>query len=173
MVKPLGFNLTGIALVVLGIAMGANGQSRAAAAEAQGDSLAVKASAEVETKISLNGRDTIKLMPADHVVPGDELIYTLEIRNTGAAPVLVPSVRFAIPHHMRYIADSAAGPGADVSFSVDGGRTFDLPENLQVAGPAGRLRPATVADYTHIRWQLKQRLNVNSVAFARFRAVVK
>jgi uncharacterized repeat protein (TIGR01451 family) len=173
MVKPLGFNLTGIALVVLGIAMAANGQSRAAAAEAQGDSLAVKASAEVETKISLNGRDTIKLMPADHVVPGDELIYTLEIRNTGAAPVLVPSVRFAIPHHMRYIADSAAGPGADVSFSVDGGRTFDLPENLQVAGPAGRLRPATVADYTHIRWQLKQRLNVNSVAFARFRAVVK
>lgn len=173
MVKQVGFDLTGIALVVLGIAMGANGQSRAAAAEAQGDSLAVKASAEVETKISLNGRDTIKLMPADHVVPGDELIYTLEIRTTGAAPVLVPSVRFAIPHHMRYIADSAAGPGADVSFSVDGGRTFDLPENLQVAGPAGRLRPATVADYTHIRWQLKQRLNLNSVAFVRFRAVVK
>ena len=74
---------------------------------------------------------------------------------------------------MRYLADSAAGPGADVSFSVDGGRTFDLPENLLVAGPAGQWRPATAADYTHIRWQLKHRLNVNSVAFARFRAVVK
>jgi len=60
-----------------------------------------------------------------------------------------------------------------VSFSVDGGRTFDLPENLWVPGPGAQLRPATAADYTHIRWQLKHRLNANSVAFARFRAVVK
>ena len=121
--------------------MAAGGQSRAIAGEAEGDTLAVKASAEVETKVSLNGRETIKLVPADRVVPGDEVIYTLEIRNTGAAPVLAPSVRFAIPHHMRYIADSAAGPGAQVSFSVDGGRTFDLPENLQVPGKAGRVAP--------------------------------
>jgi uncharacterized repeat protein (TIGR01451 family) len=173
MLKHIGSNLTGTAFVILGIAMAASGQSRATAAEAQGDTLVVKASAEVETRVSLNGRETIKLVSADHVVPGDEVIYTLEVRNTGAAPVLAPSVRFAIPHHMRYIADSAAGPGAEVSFSVDGGRTFDLPENLQVAGKAGRPRPATAADYTHIRWQLKQRLNVNSVAFTRFRAVVK
>jgi uncharacterized repeat protein (TIGR01451 family) len=183
MVKPIEFNLTGMALMVLGIAFAVSAQSRAAlapaladdsaAAETKGDTLAVKASAEVETKISLNGRDTIKLVPADRVVPGDEVIYTLEIRNTGQAPVLAPSVRFAIPNHMRYIADSAAGPGAEVSFSVDGGRTFDLPENLLVAGQAGQLRPATAADYTHIRWQLKHRLNANSVAFARFRAVVK
>ena len=159
--------------MVLGIALVAGGHSRAGLAAAPSDALAVKAIAEVETKISLNGRDTIKLKPADRVVPGDEVIYTLEIRNIGAVPVLAPSVRFAIPHHMRYIANSAAGPGASVSFSVDGGRTFDLPENLQVVGPAGQLRPATVADYTHIRWLLKQRLIVNSIAFARFRAVVK
>ncbi len=163
MVKEAGFNLAGTALMVLGIA------ALAAAAE----TLKVKASAEVEGKVSLNGRDTVMLVPADHVVPGDEVIYTLEIRNTGAAPVLSPSVRFAIPNHMRYLADSATGPGADASFSVDGGRTFDLPENLWVPGPGGRMRPATAADYTHIRWQLKHPLNVNSVAFARFRAVVK
>ena len=171
MVKQFGFNPAGAALMALGIAMLAGGPSRAAAPGAK-DSLAVKASAEVESKISVNGREMIKLVPADRLVPGDEVIYTLEIRNIGAAPVLSPSVRFAIPHHMRYIAESAAGPGAEVSYSIDGGRTFDAPENLKVAGPAGRLRPATVADYTHIRWQLKQRLNVNSVAFARFRAVV-
>jgi len=173
MVRQVGFKLTGTALMILAVALPAGGQSRAAADEAPGDTLAVKASAEVETKVSMNGRDTVTLVPADRVVPGDEVIYTLEIRNTGAAPVRAPSVRFAIPHHMRYVADSAAGPGADVSFSVDGGRSFNLPENLQVAGKSGRLRPATAADYTHIRWQLKQRLNVNSVAFVRFRAVVK
>ena len=135
--------------------------------------IAVKAIAEVETRISRNGRDIIQLAPADLVVPGDQVIYTLEIRNTGAAAVLAPSVRYPIPKHMRYIAESAVGPGADVSYSVDGGRSFDRPENLQVAGPGGQLRPAAAADYTDIRWQLKHSLKGNSVAFARFRAVVK
>jgi hypothetical protein len=74
---------------------------------------------------------------------------------------------------MRYVADSALGPGAEVSFSVDAGRTFDRPENLKVQGPDGRLRPAVAADYTDIRWQLKNSLKANSVAFVRFRAVVK
>jgi hypothetical protein len=60
-----------------------------------------------------------------------------------------------------------------VSYSVDGGHTYDRPENLRVAGPKGQMRPATAADYTHIRWQLKHSLKGNSVAFARFRAVVK
>ena len=172
MVKATGFNLAGAALMVLGIAALAVLEGPAAGTPAA-DALKVKASAEVESKVSLNGRDTVKLVPADHVVPGDEVIYTLEIRNTRAAPVLTPSARFAIPNHMRYLADSAAGPGADASFSVDGGRTFDLPENLWVPGPGGRLRPATAADYTHIRWQFKHPLNGNSVAFVRFRAVVK
>ena len=83
MIKQRGFNLPGVAFVIIAIASAASGQSRAAVAEGV-DTLSVKAIAEVETKVSLNGRDTIKLMPADHVVPGDEVIYTLEIRNTGA-----------------------------------------------------------------------------------------
>jgi uncharacterized repeat protein (TIGR01451 family) len=137
------------------------------------DAIAIKAIAEVETKIWLNGREALKLAPADRVVPGDQVIYTLEIRNTGAKAVPAASVSYGIPEHMRYVADSATGPGADVSYSIDGGHTFDRPENLKVAGPSGPLRPATAADYTHIRWHLQHSLKGNSVAFARFRAVVK
>ena len=159
------------ALLLLCMAAAASSQSTSDAGTDK--TLAIKAIAEVETRISRNGRETIKLVPADLVVPGDQVIYTLEIRNTGAAAVPAPSVRYPIPKHMRYIAESAVGPGADVSYSVDGGRTFDRPENLKVAGPGGQLRPATAADYTDIRWQLKHSLKGNSVAFARFRAVVK
>jgi hypothetical protein len=65
------------------------------------------------------------------------------------------------------------GPGAAVTYSVDGGRTFDRPENLKVPAPDGAVRPAIAADYTDIRWQLKISLKPNSVAFVRFRAVVK
>jgi hypothetical protein len=74
---------------------------------------------------------------------------------------------------MRYVADSAVGPGAEVSYSVDGGHTFERAEALKVPGTDGRLRRAVAADYTHIRWQLKNALKANSVAFVRFRALVK
>jgi uncharacterized repeat protein (TIGR01451 family) len=159
------------ALLTLGMAVAAS--PRTLAADIAANPIAVTAIAEVETRTSRNGHDAVKLVPADRVVPGDQVIYTVEIRNTGAEAVLAPSVAYAIPEHMRYVADSAVGPGAEVSYSIDGGRTFDRPENLKVAGPAGQLRPADAADYTHIRWQLKNSLKGNSVAFARFRAVVK
>ena len=63
--------------------------------------------------------------PADRVVPGDEVIYTLEIRNTGARSLPPPTVDYPVPEHMRYVADSAVGAGAEVSYSIDGGRSFD------------------------------------------------
>jgi uncharacterized repeat protein (TIGR01451 family) len=135
--------------------------------------LAVRSIAEVESKSIEGGREVVKLIPADRVVPGDRVIYTLEVRNMSATPLDAPTVSHPVPEHMQYVADSAVGPGAVVSYSVDGGRTFERPENLKVPAPDGGLRPAAAADYTDIRWQLKNSLKPNSVAFVRFRALVK
>jgi uncharacterized repeat protein (TIGR01451 family) len=135
--------------------------------------LAVRSIAEVESRSLAAGREIVKLIPADRVVPGDRVIYTLEVRNTGATMLDAPVVTHPVPEHMRYVADSAVGPGAEVSYSVDGGHSFERAENLKVPGADGRLRPAVAADYTDIRWQLKNALKANSVAFVRFRAVVK
>jgi uncharacterized repeat protein (TIGR01451 family) len=134
--------------------------------------LAVRSIAEVESKSVQNGRELVKLVPADRLVPGDRVIYTLEVRNTGATAIEAPVVSHRVPEHTLYVAASALGPAAEVSFSVDGGLSFDRPENLRVETPEGR-RPAVAADYTHIRWQLKNSLKPNSVAFVRFRALVK
>ncbi len=101
------------------------------------------------------------------------MLYTLEIRNAGPIAIIAPTVTDPIPAHMTYVADSATGPGAEVSYSVDGGHTFERPENLRVVGPDGRLRAAKPMDYTHIQWKLKKTLKSKSIAFARFRAVVK
>ena len=147
------------ALLALSLAASAGGQVPASPLE-------IRSIAEA-------GRKTVKLIPADRVVPGDRVIYTLEVRNTGATALDAPTVTHPVPEHMRYIADSAVGPGAEVSYSVDGGRSFERAENLTVQGPDGRLRPAVAADYTDIRWQLKNSLKANSVAFVRFRALVK
>jgi uncharacterized repeat protein (TIGR01451 family) len=136
-------------------------------------SLAIRSIAEVESRSLAAGREVVKLVPADRVVPGDRVIYTLEVRNTGATALDAPVVTHPVPEHMRYVADSAVGPGAEVSYSVDGGHSFERAENLKVLGVDGRPRPAVAADYTDIRWQLKNTLKANSVAFVRFRALVK
>jgi uncharacterized repeat protein (TIGR01451 family) len=145
----------------------------AAAAQEPALPLEVRAVAEIESKSTEAGREVVKLIPADRVVPGDRVIYTLEVRNSGAAALDAPIVIHPVPEHMRYVADTAVGPAAEVSYSVDGGRSFDRSENLKVLGTDGLPRPAVAADYTHIRWQLKNSLKTNSIAFVRFRAVVK
>ncbi|HEV7612689.1 MAG TPA: hypothetical protein VGO37_12475 [Steroidobacteraceae bacterium] len=139
-----------------------------AAAQLSESPLEIKLIAEVESASSPR-----KLVSADRVVPGDRVIYTLEIRNAAPTAMDAPSVTYPIPEHMRYIADSAVGPGAAVSYSIDGGRSFERAENLKVRTPEGRLRPAAAADYTDIRWQIKNSLRPNSVAYVRFRALVK
>jgi uncharacterized repeat protein (TIGR01451 family) len=107
------------------------------------------------------------------VVSGDLVIYTVEVRNSGPVAVPQPVFTTPIPEHMRYVADSAIAPGAEVSFSIDAGRNFDKPDNLVVRGPDGVTRRAAPGDYTHIRWVLKNSLKPRSVAYARFRAVLK
>jgi uncharacterized repeat protein (TIGR01451 family) len=139
---------------------------------AAADPISIKAIAEVEQSSSSGGRET-RLIPADRVVSGDTVIYTLEVRNTASIAVRRPVVTYAIPEHMSYTPDSAVGPGTEVTYSVDAGVSFDVPENLKIQEPGGQLRAATAADYTHIRWRLKNPLKGNSVAFVRFRARAK
>ena len=154
------------ALAALCLLSGAAGQSAPSPLE-------IRSIAEVEATTVEAGKKVVKLIPADRVVPGDRVVYTLEVRNVTSTVLDAPAVSHPVPEHMRYVTDSAIGPGALVSYSVDGGRTFERTEKLTVPGPDGRARPAAAADYTHIRWQLKNRLQANSVAFVRFRAVVK
>jgi uncharacterized repeat protein (TIGR01451 family) len=158
------------ALVLMFIAAAAT--AAAAIAQSPGP-LEIRAVAEVEAKSMSGAREVVKLIPADRVVPGDRVLYTLEVRNAGAAALDAPVITHPVPDHMRYVADTAVGPGADVTYSVDGGHTFDRAENLKVPGPDGNPRLAMAADYTHIRWQLKKSLKSNSMAFVRFRALVK
>jgi uncharacterized repeat protein (TIGR01451 family) len=165
------FERCSVALCLFALAAAAAGQG---AGDADHDAkISVKAIAEVAAKTSQNGRELVHLQPADRVVPGDKLVYTLEIRNTTATALPPPTIDYPIPEHMRYVADSAVGAGAQVTYSIDGGRSFARPEELFVAGADTEKRPATADDYTHIRWQLKHMLKGNSVAFARFHAVVK
>ena len=162
-----------ILLIILYAALLPAPLMQAAVAQEAADPLTIKAIAEVESRSVVGGREVVKLIAADRVVPGDRVLYTLEVRNAGATTLETPVIIHPVPEHMRYVANSAVGPGAEVSYSIDGGRSFDSPENLHVNGADGAPHTAAAADYTHIRWHLKNNLKVNSVAFVRFRALVK
>jgi uncharacterized repeat protein (TIGR01451 family) len=135
--------------------------------------LVVKTIVEVMTRGELDGREQTKVVPAEELVPGDEVIYTLEIRNAGNTALRTPVIDYRIPEHVRYVSNSAVGAGAEVSYSVDEGHRFDRAENLKITDATGAQRTASAADYTHIRWRLKHILKAQAVAMAHFRAVVK
>jgi uncharacterized repeat protein (TIGR01451 family) len=137
-----------------------------AQAQSIADHIVTNVSAEVASRSADHGAPLPKLQAAERVVPGDVLVYTVEVRNAGPYAVESPVVIQPVPNHMMYLANSAVGPGVDVDYSVDGGHTFDRPENLTALH-------ASAADYTHIRWHLRNRLKPNSIAYVRFRAQVK
>jgi uncharacterized repeat protein (TIGR01451 family) len=133
----------------------------------------VTTTAEKIKTVHAPGHDRVLLQPAEHIVSGDEIIFTLAVRNAGPAAVDGYNFTTPIPTQMVYVAGSAVAPGADVSYSVDGGRTYDAPGNLTVHGANGKQRPAVAADYTDIRWTMRNRLKRGSMALARFRAVLR
>src|SRR6202041_3965603 len=85
------------------------------------DPISVRAIAEVEHSSPGPGGETTKVIPADRVVSGDSVIYTLEVRNTAATTVPRPVVTYPIPTHMTYTPDSAVGPGTAIPHSIHAG----------------------------------------------------
>ncbi len=119
--------------------------------------------AEVRENVSTTpGREVYRFVPARMLEQGQVVYYTLRITNQTTVPLRNVAVVQPVPANTTYLADSASGPGADVTFSVDGGSTFS---------PAGSL--AQAPQYTHIRWQLRNPLAPGATALARFRATFR
>ena len=118
-----------------------------------------------------DGRLVWQFKPAGELQQGDEVFFTLYIRN--ATPVLAPdvTVTWPVPANTVYVRGSASGPAAEISYSVDGGRTFLRGAQLRALDASGAPRPATERDYTHIRWHLRYPLAPQAVALTRFRAI--
>jgi uncharacterized repeat protein (TIGR01451 family) len=136
--------------------------------------IVVKTVAEKEQVVTLaDGTKQTKLVPAQPIVPGEQVIYTVTFENVGQKPATDVAIVNPVPEHTTYVAGSAGGPGTEVSFSVDGGRTWGAPEQLKLRAADGTERAATPADYTHVRWVLRNPLTPGAVAFARYRVVVK
>jgi uncharacterized repeat protein (TIGR01451 family) len=130
-------------------------------------------SAMEKVETGKDGKQVTRLVPVTKVVPGDEVIYTINYRNDGrevANPVVISN---ALPKEMSFRDGTAFGAGATITFSVDGGKTFGPAEALRMPLPNGGTRPATGADYTNIRFLINNPVAPGQKGFVRYRAQLK
>jgi uncharacterized repeat protein (TIGR01451 family) len=127
---------------------------------------------KLEVSLGPGGQEVRRWVPAERLNAGDEIHYTLRVRNPGKQAVDSVVVTKRLPFGVRYLRGSATGPAAEVQFSVDGGDTFATPETLaRASGGAkkGQRKPLE-SEYTHVRWVLRKPLGPASTALLRFRA---
>lgn len=138
------------------------------------DPIRFTSSAEVEvTEANARGEKVLIRKPADKVPPGGVVIYVNTFSNTGKEPRENLVVTSPIPASTEYIPGSAEGMGADVAFSVDGGKSFAPPAALTVIDPKLGKRPAAPSEYTHVRWMLREPLKPGASGIVEFRVRVK
>jgi uncharacterized repeat protein (TIGR01451 family) len=132
----------------------------------------LKTVAEVqETYVDERGNSATRLVPAGRVVPGDEITWTIVASNVCATPAGDVAITNPVPEHMRYVGNSAFGPGAQIEFSLDGA-AFAAADALTVAEADGSSRPARAEDYSHIRWVLPRAMGPQESLMVRYRATV-
>ncbi|MEO1573406.1 MAG: hypothetical protein AAFU65_00415 [Pseudomonadota bacterium] len=135
--------------------------------------IVVQTVAEKEVRtVNADGDVKTTMQPAEAVVPGDEVVYTVTFANEGDEPATNIVVTDPVPEQMRYVENSAFGPGTEITFSVDGGKTFAARDDLAVSDARGNTRPARASDLTHIRWGFRQVLAPGERGYARFKAVL-
>ena len=113
---------------------------------------------KVQTWVDEQGSVQRKLVPAEKVVPGDELQYTVRFLNNGDQVVDAGTIVITdkIPQHTRYVDGSARGTGSQVRFSLDGEHFAQAQELTQLTD--GQQVPAQAKDYAAIRWHFSPSL---------------
>lgn len=125
---------------------------------------------QIEWVADEEGEARAVLTPADRFTVVDVVIYTVAFTNSGRATLAGAVIDYRVPENMQYLEGSAVGPGTEITFSADGGRTFDLPEALYIVDRDGHRRQARADDYTHIRWVMRHGLPAGATGFVRFHA---
>lgn len=124
----------------------------------------------VET--SADGKETVRFGPADRVSPGDEVFYNLDFTNQSAEAATNVQLVMPVPTEVAYIENSATGEGADIAFSIDGGKTFSQRGALKVSID-GQERLAKAEQITHIRWTFDSEIAPGAKGGVGYLAVLK
>ena len=122
-----------------------------------------------EVTVTDSGETERSLVPADTVVPGDDVVYTITFTNVSDESADNIVITNPISENLTYVQGSAFGPGTVIEFSVDNGQSFGAADELMVAAN-GEQRPADARDFTHVRWTMQDELQAGAQGTARFKA---
>ena len=137
-----------------------------------GMTLSITAWEEVEVT-DANGDTELQRVEATSIVPGDTVIYVIAYVYGGDEQADNVVINNPIPEHMIYQQGTAIGVGTTTTFSIDGGETFDTPQNLTVVEDDGTARAATVEDYTAIRWTFNASVQPEAEGYVEYRATLE
>jgi len=95
-----------------------------------------------------------KWVKAAKVVPGSVVLYVNTLKNKGKETAQNLTVVNAIPEHMDYLKSTAKCKSkCDITYSVDGGKTFNKAKKLFVKDKkTKKMRRAKASEYTTIKW---------------------
>ena len=115
------------------------------------------------------GRAQVQLVPPTRLNTGDQLVFIVNYRNTGAHAASGFVITNPLPGSVSYMGSS--DPQALVS--VDGGRSWGQLSQLQATQRDGRVRRAQARDVTHVRWAFAQPIASGQSGRLIYRGVVR
>lgn len=151
--------------------------SAQAAAPAAASPVTLSSDVKIErVEVDAAGKEKITLYAPKQVVvvPGDKVVFTLEVANTGAQPAAGFRATNPMPGPVQFV--SVAEDWAEVS--VDGGTNWGKLAALKVKkapaeGAAPLERAADVADVTHVRWVFADAIAPGGKRTISYRGVIK
>jgi uncharacterized repeat protein (TIGR01451 family) len=134
-----------------------------------------------EIKVSLTGmveRDhqMVQLEKAGLLNPGEILHWTITSQNAGSAPAHHYKTVGEISSGTAFVAGSArADKGVSITYSIDGGKTYETKPMLTQKQPDGSLRkiPAPTSLYTQVRYEWDEPLSEGRQVSASYLVRVK
>lgn len=127
-------------------------------------------------EVDAAGKETVTLHAPKSVVvlPGDKVVFTLEVTNTGTQPAAGFRATNPMPAPVQFV--SVAEDWAEVS--VDGGNNWGRLATLKVKtapadGTASVERAAEIADVTHVRWIFPDTIAPGGKRKISYRGVIK
>ncbi|MEO9600565.1 hypothetical protein [Parasphingorhabdus sp.] len=134
------------------------------------DSVSLSSIVFVERKVAKpNGTTAMVLEKPTTVIPGDNLVFVVKYKNVGTEPAVDFSVTNPLP---EAVAFNGTSDGREI-VSVDGGNTWGPLSDLTYQSANGDVRPALMADVTHIKWKFNRSISAGSEGELVFRGTVK
>lgn len=120
--------------------------------------LDLKMKTEKESIVVKDGREVAERTPVQKVKPGDMVVHTITYTNLGKGEAKDARLVDKIPKGTDYVVGSAEGIGAEITCSIDGGKTYAKePVKIKVKSQDGKTveKDADPAMYTHVKWVVK------------------